>query len=120
EAVKPPDEVHGPERATRSGLSPLPRAVGINVGEVSYVLKRLRGAEASEDVVAALRASRRLEEPTATRVLQAADVRARHRVSCADAFATATARTHRLPVLTGDPEILAGVRPDEVDDLRRS
>ena len=90
----------------------------INVGEVSYVLQRVHGPEASAEVVAALRASCTLEEPTATRVLQAADVKARHAVSYADAFAIATARAHRLRLLTGDPEILAAVTGGEVDDLR--
>ena len=39
--------------------------------------------------------------------LEAARVKARHPLSYADAFAVATGRLEKAPVLTGDPEILS-------------
>ncbi len=45
-----------------------------------------------------------VREPLA---LEAGRVKARHRISFADAFAVATARLEDGTILTGDPEILA-------------
>lgn len=53
-------------------------------------------------------------------MISAARIKAASRLSYADAFAAATARRHGLPVLTGDPEIVAIERDLdlEVVDLR--
>jgi hypothetical protein len=50
-------------------------------------------------------------------VLEAARVKAVHPVSCADAFAVATARLEHAPIVTGDPEIVA--LPRSVVRVRR-
>jgi predicted nucleic acid-binding protein len=50
-------------------------------------------------------------------ILEAARLKARHSMSYADAFAVATARLARAPLLTGDPEILA--LPATVVKVRR-
>ena len=49
-------------------------------------------------------------------ILEAARMKAQHRLSYADAFAVATARLLGAPVLTGDPEILA--LPRSVAEVR--
>ncbi len=90
----------------------------INVGEVACIVQRRHGAEARARIVTGLRASCRLEEPTAGRVLAAAEIKALNGVSYADAFAIATARAHHVPLLTGDPEILMAVEESEAVDLR--
>ena len=50
-------------------------------------------------------------------VLAAARIKARYALSYADAFAVATARMARAPVVTGDPEILS--LPRDVVRIRR-
>jgi predicted nucleic acid-binding protein len=50
-------------------------------------------------------------------VLEAARVKAKHPLSYADAFAVATGRVEKAPVITGDPEILA--LPATVVHVRR-
>lgn len=51
-------------------------------------------------------------------VLGAARVKARHALSYADAFAVALAERLRLPLMTGDPEIVALDRELNVIDPR--
>jgi predicted nucleic acid-binding protein len=92
----------------------------INLGEVFYVVRRLHGHEAAESVVRDLRPQLDLDLPDATRVLQAAAIKADHAVGCADAFAAATALTHQAPLLTGDPELLLPSAPWAHEDLRNS
>lgn len=92
----------------------------INVGEVAYVLERRVGAERSREVVRELRRLLRLDLPTEERVLEAARVKAGHRMAYADAFAIATALAHGAELLTGDPEILQADAFWPVIDLRRS
>ena len=92
----------------------------INVGEVAYVLERRAGAHRAREVVRELRRVLSLDLPTEERVLEAARVKARHRMAYADAFAVATANAHGAELLTGDPEILRGDASCPVVDLRRS
>ena len=90
----------------------------INVGEVAYVLERRAGADRSREVVRELRRLLRLDLPTEDRVLEAARVKATHRMAYADAFAIATAMAHGAQLLTGDPEILEGDPEWSIVDLR--
>jgi predicted nucleic acid-binding protein len=92
----------------------------INVGEIAYVLERRAGADRSREVVRELRRSLSLDLPTEERVLEAARLKAVHRMAYADAFAVATALAHGAELLTGDPEILEGDASWRVVDLRRS
>jgi predicted nucleic acid-binding protein len=91
----------------------------INLGEVYYLTVRRRGEALARRAVEGLRARVRVEEPDGALVMAAAEIKAQSRMSYADAFCVATARRHRLPVYTGDPEILALDGSDlEVVDLR--
>jgi len=69
----------------------------INLGEVFYIVRRLHGHEAAESVVRDLRPQLDLDLPDATRVLEAATIRAGHSMAYADAFAAATALAHQAP-----------------------
>jgi len=51
-------------------------------------------------------------------VLEACALKADHPMALGDAFAVATAQAYRAVLLTGDPEILDGVRGWELEDLR--
>ena len=90
----------------------------INVGEVAYVLERRAGVDSSREVVRELRRLLNLDLPTEERVIEAARVKAGHRMAFADAFAVATALAHGADLLTGDPEILRGDKSWSVVDLR--
>lgn len=90
----------------------------INVGEVAYVLERRAGVDRSREVVRELRRLLNLDLPTEERVIEAARVKAGHRMAYADAFAVATALAHGADLLTGDPEILRGDKSWSVVDLR--
>lgn len=92
----------------------------INLGEVFYVVARVAGEAAAGRAVAAVRRRTRVVDVDPGLVLDAARVKARHAVAYADAFAVALAERLRLPLMTGDPEILALDRPLEVVDPRRA
>jgi predicted nucleic acid-binding protein len=79
----------------------------INLGEVYYLTVRRRGEAHAQRAVEGLRARIRVDEPDGSLVLAAAKIKARGRMSYADAFCVATAQRHGLPVYTGDPEIVA-------------
>jgi uncharacterized protein with PIN domain len=79
----------------------------INLGEVHYLTVRRRGEALARRAVEALQRRVRVEVPDVAIVMAAAEVKARGRMSYADAFCVATARRHAAVVLTGDPEIVA-------------
>lgn len=90
----------------------------INLGEVFYVEARALGETAAAGAVQAVERRVTAELPDTQLVREAARIKAAATVSYAGAFAVATAERHRLPLLTGDPEILALDRPVRVADLR--
>lgn len=90
----------------------------INAGEVFYTLHRREGRERARAVVDDLRTRVALDLPTPARVLEAASLKARRRMSYADAFAVATAIAHDAVLLSGDPEVLASDGSWRVEDLR--
>lgn len=92
----------------------------INLGEVYYIVRRQRDAEAAREVVRDVRARVHAELPSEQRVLEAAGLKADHRMAYADAFAAATARAHDAALLTGDPELLVKPAPWRFEDLRSS
>lgn len=92
----------------------------INVGEVFYVVRRLEGEGAARATVRDLRPALSLELPTEHRVLDAARLKADHRMAYADAFAASTALAHDAVLLTGDPELLVDDAPWRFEDLRSS
>ena len=90
----------------------------VNLGEVFYRLLQLIGEEQAEERLGQVKALPIDIVPAReSLVLEAARVKARHPLSYADAFAVATGRLEKAPVLTGDPEILS--LPATVVRIRR-
>jgi len=80
----------------------------VNLGEVFYRLLQLTDERQAEERLAQVKALPIDIVPAReSLVLEAARVKAAHPLSYADAFAVATGRLEKAPVLTGDPEILA-------------
>jgi predicted nucleic acid-binding protein len=77
----------------------------VNYAEVKYIILREDGEEAWK-VVAASLGSLPIEFVPASRTLAdtAADFKASHRISLADAFAAALAKERKTELITGDPE----------------
>ena len=90
----------------------------VNLGEVYYLVYRRRGEREANRAVSDLRSLLTTDEATGARVLEAARLKANHRLSCADAFAAATAIAHDAELWTGDPELLLGGAPWRWRDLR--
>ncbi|MGA3098692.1 MAG: PIN domain-containing protein [Bryobacteraceae bacterium] len=92
-------------RRAEAGQTQLIMSV-VNVGEVFCLVAKLRGEDAARAVLKNLR-SRPLQILPAPKslVLHAATLKARHLVSCADAFAAATAIRNGAPLVTGDPKM---------------
>ena len=77
----------------------------INYGEVVYLTERRRGLRAAHHLIALIdRFPVEVIEVDRTMVFEAAHLKARFRISYADAFAAALARSHQAHVVTGDPE----------------
>jgi len=90
----------------------------INLGEVLYRAIPRRGERRAMDAVRAVSRRLQVEDVDAPLVLDAARLKAAHRLSYADAFCVATAQRHGAPLYTGDPEIVALPGLVEVVDLR--
>lgn len=92
----------------------------INVGEVYYHVARALGLEDADRLLAYVRRlAMGILPATDERVLAAARIKARHRVSYADAFAVAAAEELGGTVWTGDPELIALGALYRVEPLRR-
>lgn len=80
----------------------------VNLGEVFYRLLQLTDGTQAEERLAEIKALPIDIVPAReSLVLEAARVKAAYPLSYADAFAVATGRLEKAPVLTGDPEILS-------------
>jgi uncharacterized protein len=80
----------------------------VNLGEVFYRLIQLTGVTRAEERLAEIKALPIEIVPAREgMVLEAARIKAAHRLAYADAFAVATGRAESAPIITGDPEILA-------------
>jgi predicted nucleic acid-binding protein len=80
----------------------------VNLGEVFYRLIQLTGATRAEERLAEIKALPIEIVPAREGlVMEAARIKAGHRLAYADAFAVATGRVENAPIITGDPEILA-------------
>ncbi len=91
----------------------------INVVEVYYRIERDHSRDTAEETVSALRSALSLELPGTARMLDAARLKARAPIALGDCFALATAASHGLILLTGDPEIIELPDPPcDVEDLR--
>ena len=80
----------------------------VNYAEVKYMVIRKDGAERWDEIAREL-PTLPIEFHPATRALAdlAADFKARHKLSLADAFAAALAREKKAELVTGDPEFKA-------------
>ncbi len=84
----------------------------INLGEVVSITEREQGLPKAQEVLAAAeQLPVRILPADSSAVLAAAHIKARRRLSFADAFAAAAAETQGAILLTGDPEF-AGVQAD--------
>lgn len=91
----------------------------VNAVEVYYRVERDHGRTAADETLAELRSAMALELPGVARMVETAQLKSRLAIALADCFAIATATAHRLPLLTGDPEIVAASGlPCAVEDLR--
>ncbi len=79
----------------------------INLGEVYYTIIRKKGSEAADKVLSDVSLLPiTLHQPSKADVLAAARVKAKHRLSYADAFAVSLAQEIDGTIFTGDPEII--------------
>ena len=77
----------------------------INLGEVLYITEREQGQRRACETLAHIQSLPiQMLEVTPLAVLEAAHIKATHRLSCADAFAVVAARTQGAIALTGDLE----------------
>jgi uncharacterized protein with PIN domain len=92
----------------------------VNAVEVYYRVERDHGRGEADEILADLRAVLELELPGVARMVETARLKAALPVALGDCFAIATAAARDVPLLTGDPEILAQDLPCPVEDLRRA
>lgn len=83
----------------------------INLGEIYYVLVRSLGDDAAAATVRDIETSVEAVLPDRLLILDAARIKAEHRMSYADAFAAATAVRFAASLWTGDPELLIAGAP---------
>jgi len=77
----------------------------INLGEVLYIIEREKDLHVAQRTLAAVdQLPLQIVPVSRATVLAAAHVKARYRISCADAFAVATAQDYHCVLLAGDPE----------------
>jgi predicted nucleic acid-binding protein len=77
----------------------------INLGEVLYIIEREQGLRQARESLAYIQSLPiQMLEVTPQDILEAAHIKATHRLSYADAFAVAAALAQDATVLTGDPE----------------
>jgi predicted nucleic acid-binding protein len=109
-----------PARTRIEGLlADRPVVSWINLVEVAYRVERDHGRTAADEIVASLRTTLNPDLPGTVRMIEAARLKARAPIALADCFAAVTAAAHRLPLLTGDPELIElDDPPCVVEDLR--
>ncbi|MGI8460232.1 MAG: type II toxin-antitoxin system VapC family toxin [Solirubrobacterales bacterium] len=91
----------------------------INLGEALYQQARRQSFDSARDDLSRFAATITAEEPNRQLIESASALKAAGGISYADCFAVATAERHGVPLLTGDPEILALERPElTLVDLR--
>jgi uncharacterized protein with PIN domain len=91
----------------------------VNAVEVYYRIGRDQGRAAADEALSDLDEVIALELPGPSRMIEVGRLKSARAIALGDCFAIATAAAHGLPLLTGDPEIIA--QPDlpcAVEDLR--
>ncbi len=91
----------------------------INLGEVHYVLRRVRGEDDAIETVRDLRDLIDVRLPNERLVLDAARLKADHPMAYADAFGAALAIAEHATLWTGDPELLLDGSQWRWRDLRQ-
>jgi predicted nucleic acid-binding protein len=92
----------------------------INLGEVYYRLIRSKGEEVAKAFWRDFRGMPiQLLSVTRSLTLIAAGFKGRYPIAYADAFAAATAKVERCPLVTGDPELKALEGAIEIEWLRK-
>lgn len=80
----------------------------INVGEIYYILARKKGEEKAEAALnAILHFPIEIAEPDFQFCVDAAKIKAKHKMSYADAFAAALTKVKKGTLITGDKEFKA-------------
>ncbi|MBS3810186.1 MAG: type II toxin-antitoxin system VapC family toxin, partial [Desulfobacterales bacterium] len=80
----------------------------INLGEIYYIVSRKLGTETARAVVEDIsKLPVNMIDAGTDRALAAAEIKARHPLSYADAFAVAAAMEFSATIVTGDPEFKA-------------
>lgn len=77
----------------------------LNVGEIFYLSAKSKNTRYGERVISGLRSRVAVVSANDDLVMYAATLKARYAISYADAFAAATAITHRSSLVTGDREL---------------
>jgi predicted nucleic acid-binding protein len=101
-------------------LSGRPLMSWINAVEVYYRVERDHGRGEADTVLAGMRKSFELDLPGTSLMIETARLKSVMTIALADCFAIATAHSHGLTLLTGDPEIISRDVPCPVEDLRVS
>jgi PIN domain nuclease of toxin-antitoxin system len=92
----------------------------VNAIEVYHRIDRDHGRAAADETLSELRSVIKLELPGVGRMTETAQLKSRLAIALGDCFAIATAAANKLPLLTGDPEIIeSGDLPCAVEDLRQ-
>jgi predicted nucleic acid-binding protein len=105
------------ERVEQS-LEDRPLISWVNAVEVYYRVERDHSRGEADQVLAGMRKVLALDLPGTALMIETARLKATMPIALGDCFAIATARSHGLTLLTGDPEILARDVPCPVEDLR--
>lgn len=92
----------------------------VNVVEVYYRVERDHGRGEADTVLAGMRKSFALDLPGTSLMIETGRLKSAMPIALADCFAIATAKSHGVTLLTGDPEILDREVPCAVEDLRVS
>ena len=92
----------------------------INLGEVYYIVGRIRGEDFAEQTLDDLRLLPiEILPVNETAVFAAARWKMRYPLSYADAFAAAAAEEYQATLLTGDPELLALTNVLKIETLQK-
>jgi ribonuclease VapC len=92
----------------------------VNLGEVFYIVGRIRGEDFAEQVLVSLRLLPiEILPVNEAAVFAAARWKMRYPLSYADAFAAAAAEEYQVTLLTGDPELLALMDVLKIETLQR-
>jgi predicted nucleic acid-binding protein len=106
------------QQRIEQSLKDRPLISWVNAVEVYYRVERDHGRAEADQVLAGMRRVLELDLPGTALMIETARLKATMPIALGDCFAIATARSHGLTLLTGDPEILARDIPCPVEDLR--